>query len=104
MNADLLKKQFVAKYKAIGEDAFYKFLLMYALNKLVVIEQGNYKGITPNIEFMDYYDRLVILYRREGDIMYLEIAKIFRKVAHKIYRIMLKKNMSTHNNKFLNLV
>ena len=36
--------------------------------------------------------------------IYLDIAKVFRKVAHKIYRVMLKKSLTPKNSKFLNLV
>lgn len=104
MTADVLKQEFVPKYLANGEPKFYRFLLTYALNKLVLIEKGTYKGQLPDLEFLDYYDRFIILYRREGDEIYLQIAKVLRKAAHKIYRIMLKKNMTTTNVKFLNLV
>lgn len=104
MSADVLKKEFIPKYLADGEQKFYRFLLFYALNKLVLIEQGIYKGISPNLEFLDYYDRFIILYRKEGDEVYLRVAKILRKAAHKVYRIMLKKNMTLPNAKFLNLV
>jgi hypothetical protein len=104
MSADVLKKEFVPKYLAAGEQRFYRFLLVYALNKLVLIDKGIYKGTTPNLEFLDYHDRFIILYRREGEEVYLRVARIFRRAAHRIYRIMLKKNMTPHNAKFLNLV
>jgi hypothetical protein len=104
MSDDVLKKQFVPKYLQIGENKLYSFLLYYSLNKLVQIEKGEYKGISPDLEFLDYHDRFIILYRREGDDVYLEIARILRKVAHKIYRVMLKKKMTSRNGKFLNLV
>lgn len=104
MSADILKQEFVPKYLAAGEQKFYRFLLVYALNKLVLIEQKVYKGLTPNLEFLDYHDRFIVMYRREGEATYLEVAKIFRRAAHKIYRIMLKKNMTLVDSKFLNLV
>jgi hypothetical protein len=104
MSEDVLKKEFVTRYIAVGEQKFYNFLLFYALNKLVLISQNKYNGVLPSIEFLEYHDRFIILYRRDGDDMYLKIAKLFRKAGHKIYRIMLKKNMIIKNEKFLNLV
>jgi hypothetical protein len=104
MSADVLKTEFVPKYLATGEQKFYRFLLVYALNKLVLIDKGIYKGTTPDLEFLDYHDRFIILYRREGDEVYLQVARLFRKAAHKIYRLMLKKQMTPPNAKFLNLV
>jgi hypothetical protein len=104
MSADVLKKEFVPKYLAAGEQRFYRFLLVYALNKLVLIDKGIYEGTAPNLEFLDYHDRFIILYRREGEEVYLQVARLFRKAAHRIYRIMLKKGMTAPNAKFLNLV
>lgn len=101
---EVLKSQFLVKYKEMAPYKFYRFLLVYALNKLVLIEKDNYKGILPNLEFIEYHDKFIILYRREGDDIYLELAKMFRKVAHKIHRIMLKKHMTSPNKKFLSLV
>jgi hypothetical protein len=104
MSADLFKKEFVYRYLAAGEQRFYRFLLAYAVNKLVLLEKGTYKGPAPNLEFLEYHDRFIILYRREGEEVYLQVARLFRKAAHKIYRTMLKKNMTPPNAKFLNLV
>ncbi len=104
MDVDILKKQFISKYLESGEDKFYSFLIYYAMNKLVKIENNTYKGVSPDLEFLDYYDRFIILYRREGEEIYLQVAKLFRKAAHRIYRLMLKKNMTPKNAKFLNLV
>ena len=104
MNPDSLKKDFLEKYKNIGKVKFYKFPLVYSVQKLIVLEKKEFTIIPPNIELLEYYDQFIILYRREGDEIYLEIAKIFRRVAHKIYRIMLKRNLTPRNNKFLNLV
>lgn len=104
MSIDGLKKEFVPKYLAVGEQKFYRFLLMYALNKLVIINKGTNMDLTPDLEFLDYHNRFIILYRREGEEIYLQVARIFRKAAHRIYRIMLKKGMTAPNAKFLNLV
>lgn len=104
MTVDTLKKEFLPKYLSNGEVKFYNFLLFYAVGKLMAIDKKEYKGIPPNLEFLEYHDQFIILYRREGEEIYLKIAKVFRRAAHKIYRIMLKKKLSPRNNKFLNLV
>lgn len=104
MSVDGLKDDFVPKFISSGEDKFYRSLLFLALNKLVLIDKGMYKGTPPHLEYLDYYDRFIILHRREGDEVYLKIAKMLRKAAHRIYRIMLKKKMTVSNVKFLNLV
>lgn len=104
MEPESLKKEFIPKYVNNGKDKFYRFLIIYAVNKLIFIEKGTYKGISPEIELLEYYEQFIILYRREGEDICLEIAKLFRKAAHKIYRTMLKKNMVQQNIKFLNMV
>lgn len=104
MSVEALKKNFVPKYLATGEQKFYRFLLLYALNKLIYIEKGSFKGKSPELEFLDYYDQFIILYRREGEEVYLDLARVFRRAGHKVYRVMLKKKMTDRNLKFLNLV
>ncbi len=104
MSVEALKKNFVPKYLATGEQKFYRFLLFYALNKLIYIEKDSFKGKSPELEFLDYYEQFIILYRREGEDVYLELARVFRRAAHKVYRVMLKKSMTERNAKFLNLV
>jgi hypothetical protein len=104
MSVEALKRNFVPKYLATGEHKFYRFLLLYALNKLIYIEKGSFKGKSPELEFLDYYDQFIILYRREGEEVYLDLARVFRRAGHKVYRVMLKKKMTTKNLKFLNLV
>ena len=104
MNIGVLKNELLSKYLLYGDNKFYKSLLVLSLNKLVLIEGNNYKGILPNIELLYYYEQFIILFRREGIVHYLNMAKIFRRVAHKIYRIMLKKDIIEPNPKFLNLV
>jgi len=104
MNVELFKKEFVSRYMASGREKFYKNILIASLNKLVAINNGTYKGVPPHLELLDCYDQLIILYRREGEEIYLEIAKTFRRAAHKVYRIMLKKKMSQPNPRFLNVV
>lgn len=103
MSLDGLKNEYVSKYQ-IDKDKFYRDLLVDAFNKLIFISKGDFRGMTPEIEYLEQYNQFIILYRRDGDEGYFEIAKIFRRVAHKVYRIMLKKGMTTRNPKFLNSV
>lgn len=103
MIAEVLKKEYIPKY-INGEQKFYRMLLFSALQKMLLIRKGEYKGVTPEIEYLGYYEQFIILYRREGDASYLSMARLFRKAAHRIYRLMLKKKMTSYNSKFLNLV
>ncbi len=104
MSAEALKKEFVPKYLAAGESKFYRLLTVYGVKKMMEIEKGTYKGISPELHFLESYNQFIILYRREGEEVYLALARVFRRAAHKIYRLMLKKNMTEKNTKFLNLV
>jgi hypothetical protein len=100
-----VKNEFVDKYLLVGPDRFYKFLLFYAIKKLVKISDQEQKNMSfPDVEFLDYSEKFLILYRRDGDSVFLELSCVFRKAAHKIYRMMLKKGMTNTNFKFLNLV
>lgn len=109
------KELFKTKFEAFGNERFYKFLLNYAINKVVEKEaEGTKKTkskiktqeersyISPEIELMDYYDRFIDLFRQEGETVYMDIAKLFRKAGHKVYRIMLKKSLIKKSDRFLN--
>ena len=100
MSADGLKQEYIA----IGKDKFYRDLLVCAFKKLILIEQGAFRGLTPELEYLDQYGQFIILYRRTGDGELLEIAKMLRKAANKVYRIMLKKNMTKRDDRFFNIV
>lgn len=104
MSAEGLKNEYLSKYKTNGEEKFYRFLLLMSLNDIIMMQKGMYRGTSPEIKLMNCYEEFFFVYRREGDDVYLSLAKCFRKAAHKIYRIMLKKNMTVRNAKFLNLV
>lgn len=104
MSLESLKKEFIPKYLSAGEQKFYRCLLVFGLKQLVLIDKGVHIENTPDLEFLDYYNKFIILYRREGEEVYLQVARVFRKAAHKVYRIMLKKGMTSTNIKFLNLV
>ncbi len=104
MSVEGLKQIYIPQYLIAGKEKFYKLLLINALNKLIMINKGTFRGITPDIEYLLCYEQLIILYRREGEGGYLEMASVFRRLAHKIYRIMLKRGMTSYNSNFLNLV
>jgi hypothetical protein len=104
MGNEILKKDFVSKYQLMGEDKFYRFLLAYAISKLASIKNKTYDKVYPDIEFMEYYERFMILFRKEGKEVYLHIGKCFRKASHRIYRLMLRQKLTDRNTKFLNLV
>jgi len=101
---DNIKKLFINKYTTVGEEKFYKFLITYALNRIVEPVEKDKNPFNPALELMDYYDMFLKLYRREGDDVYLELSRQFRKAAHKIYRVILKKGLTERNYKFLQLV
>jgi hypothetical protein len=94
------KKIFIDKYSSLGEEKFYKFLLKYAMDKITT----NNNGISPELELIDYYEKFVDVYRQENLDIYLCIAKLFRRAAHRIYYVLLDINPSVKNDKFLNLV
>ena len=96
------KKLFLTKYSTVGSEEFYQFLLDYAHNRLAIGKSS--KVPSPEIELMEYYNKFLVLYRKERDESYLDIAKLFRKAGHSIYRLMLKKGIIERNNRFLNLV
>jgi hypothetical protein len=102
--SDNIKKLFINKYATVGEEKFYKFLITYALNRIVEPVEKDKNSLNPALELMDYYDMFLKLYRREGDEIYLELSHQFRKAGHRIYRIMLKKGLVEKNNKFLQLI
>jgi hypothetical protein len=98
------KNLFVSKFSIIGEDKFYEFILEYANNK--IIEEGKkIKGNSPEIELIDYSDKFIALFRTEGNKQYLDIARVFRRAAHRIYFLLLKKAiLKRKNGRFLNVV
>lgn len=95
---------FINKYSSVGEEKFYKFLITYALNR--IIETVDKKGYNPALELMDHYDMFLKLYRKEGITVYLDLAKQFRRAGHKIFRVMHKKGLAVKNtnHKFLQSV
>lgn len=104
MGNSAVKHDFLNKYRLVGNERFYKFLLAFGIDRLIKLRDGVSKGTNPEIEFLEYYDHFLVLYRRSGEGDYLDLAKIFRRAAHKIYRAALKSNMTEKNPRFLNVV
>lgn len=102
-DVDVVKHEFVDRFRAVGRDRFYNFILTFGVDKLVRIRDGQ-KMLSPEVEFLDYYDKFLMLYRRGLDEDYLELAKLFRKAAHKIYRVGIKQKLIDRSTRFLNLV
>jgi len=99
MIPDNVKNIFISKYSSMGKDKFYRFLISHSLEKIV--ENNKYR---PDLDLMEYYDNFLKLYRREGDSVYLDLAKEFRRAAHKVHRLMFKSDLIDKSTKFLNLV
>lgn len=97
------EKLFVDKFNDFGNEKFYQFLINYATNKIMSTKPTK-KSKTPEIEFMEYYDKFMALYRINNQEIYIQMAKCFRRAAHKIYFIMLKRNIIKKNRRFLNVV
>jgi hypothetical protein len=100
----LLKNTYLPQYLAGGKQRFYRSLLTYGLSKMILMQGEKFRGIAPDVELLEYHDIFLFLYRREGDQAFLDMSKIFRKAAHKLHRVMLKKEMTYRNPVFLNLV
>lgn len=102
-----IKRDLVVKYTSVGKDRFYRFLLSSAIFKTVsFLEKTDKNNIikTPDIELIELYEKFLLFYRRENDEVYLDIAKLCRKAAHKIYRVLYKQKIVEKNIKFLNLL
>lgn len=104
MSANHLKNEMLEKYLSVGSDKFYRFLLALAIAKLSNIKDGNKKTMTPDLEYLECHNKFLAIYRKENNPIFLDIAKVFRKAAHRIYREMLKKELTPRNSKFLNVV
>lgn len=97
-------EQIKTQYLELGEHKFYNKIILLALERVVSISENSYKGTYPHIEYLSFYDKLYILYKQEGDEVWLNMAKLFRKASNKIYRTLLKKKLIENNNKFFNII
>jgi hypothetical protein len=100
----LPKINYVAQYNAFGAERFYRFLFSEASAEIAKIKDGEYKGTSPELRLLESSERFLQLFRREGNSVYLDLSRIFRRAGHRIYRVMLKAKMIGKSTKFLNLV
>lgn len=96
------KSIFLAKYEKAGNEQFYDFLVSYGTNR--INNANEIKGATPEVELMNYYEQFLTLFRITDEKIYIDIARVFRRASHKIYLLMVKKEMIRRSDKFLNLV
>jgi hypothetical protein len=102
MAADLnIKELFLGKYEQVGAEKFYSFLIEYAENRIL---DANKNGLSPELELLGYHDKFITLFRKEHNPVFLELSKLFRRAAHKVYRMMLRNGSIEENEKFLNTV
>lgn len=105
MKTNALKHDWINKYRSVGHDRFFKFLLAFGTDRLIQIKSGEpTTAISPETEFLEYYEHFLVLFRRSGEEDYLNLAKIFRRAAHKIYRLGLQQKILKRNAKFLQVV
>ncbi len=98
------EQQILSQYRKIGNERFYRYLLVQATKKMLSLEKEEQVNMAPDLELLNFHDQFMIFYRRTGYTDLLEIARLFRKAGHKIYRIMRKRGITPVNRKFLNLV
>lgn len=104
MNDDM-RNEIVKIFLEQGEDKLYKNLLVQSVKRIIVfMENTDTNRVTPDKELIHLADKFVILYRTEGEEVYLQVSKVIRRAAHKIYRLLLKKHLIKKDEKFLNLV
>lgn len=94
-----IKETYSKEFEKIGSEKFFESVFSSAKKSI------KNKDLSTEIIIIDQADSFFALYRKTGNENYSEIAKILRKVAHKIYRIKRAQNgeMPT-NRRFLELV
>ena len=94
-----LQKTYLESDKLNGSDKFYSKILYFGMTEISV--QKNYFVADVLLTLSKAF---LASYRRENDEDLLEISKIIRKAAHKLYRVLLKMELTSINAKFLNKV
>lgn len=99
---DNLKELFLTKYNSVGNAQFYNFLVSYAMD---LIDNRKFdKRKMPDVMLYEYYEIFLDLFRKEGNVLYLQISSQFRRASNTIYRELLKQKLTRKNSKFLNVV
>lgn len=104
MVSNTILQKFLDHFEQCGEIKFYKTILFEAVKQVIVLKTDKECIATPHLDLINLYDAFLSKYRSDGKEQYLIVARIFRKVAHKIYRIMIKDNLINNHPKFLNVV
>ncbi len=95
----------VKEFLTNGESKLYNSLLSQSVKQIVMlISEDKQNKVYPNKTLLIMSNKFLKQYRISGDDSYLKISKIFRRAAHKIYRVLLKKHLINKDNDFLNLV
>lgn len=101
---DNFKNTLVKIYIEKGEKAFYNKLLSDSVKKITFLLKDGTPNNFPDAELLSISEVFLYYYRMEGEEVYLEISKVCRKAAHKLYRVLLKRHLVKKNSNFLNLV
>ncbi len=80
-----------------GSTDFYRHIIGSA-----IINIGQFD--TPEEYYLNQSEAFVILYRQTGNGNYLDISRILRRAAHRLYRQYMRMHMREKNDRFLNLV
>jgi hypothetical protein len=89
---------YVEYFHKKGEDALCKYIVGLGLRR-------GLKVPNPDLEILYIADSFFALYRSTGKEVYFDMGRVFRRAAHKIYRIFLKTDKDKEvNAKFLNMV
>lgn len=97
------KVDYVGRYRSLGEERFHKYLLSESVQKILRMKDGSHSGTSPEIELLDHSEKFLQLYRRKNDIIHLDLARLFRRAAHRVYRILIRMQLTKKNDRFLNL-
>jgi hypothetical protein len=101
---DNFKNALIKEYLENGERAFYKKLLSNSVKKIALLIKDKSGNSFPDMELLAISEMFLNYYRMEGEEVYLNISKVCRKAAHKLYRVLLKQHLVKKNKIFLNLV
>lgn len=92
-------RKFLHKYSMVGDEKFYNFLVKFSLDQRSIPDERS-----SALKLMDYHAVFLKLYRKEGDEIYADIARVFRKAAHKVFRVLCRRGLESRNNIFLYLL
>lgn len=96
--------EFLDKLDKLGEQGFFDFIID-GWKTLINNDENEQDGSELDLQMLEFSDSFFSLFRRTGERKYFTIGKIFRRVAHIIYRHNLKKFDKKPNfGKFLNLI